>query len=88
VYDSHSHPYYFVDADKNGEVDKDDKGASVRYAAFTPRLMRAAFNYQYVQKDPGAFVHNPQYVMQFLYDSIQDLGGSVQGMTRPEVPAP
>jgi hypothetical protein len=88
VYDSHSYPYYFVDADKNGEPDKDDKGATVRYNAFTPRLMRAAFNYQYSQKDPGGFVHNPKYVAQLLIDSIADLGGDVSGYTRPEVPAP
>jgi hypothetical protein len=58
------------------------------YATWTPRLVRAAFNYQYSQKDPGAFVHNPQYVMQFLIDSIEDLGGDVSKYTRPEVPAP
>ncbi len=40
-------------------------------------LLKAAFNYQYSQKDPGAFVHNPKYVIQFLYDSIKDLGGDV-----------
>ena len=88
VYDSHSFPYYFVDADKNGEPDKDDKGAVVRYNAWTPRLLRAGFNYQYSQKDPGAFVHNPKYVVQLLIDSIADLGGDVSGYTRPEVPAP
>jgi hypothetical protein len=53
------------------------------YAAWTPRLLRAAYNYQYVQKDPGAFVHNPKYVIQFLYDSIKDLGGNVGKYTRP-----
>jgi hypothetical protein len=26
--------------------------------------------------------------MQFLYDSIKDLGGDVTGLTRPEVTAP
>jgi hypothetical protein len=88
VYDSHSHPYFFVDADKNGEADKDDKGANVRYNSFTPRLLRAAFNYQYVQKDPGAFVHNPKYIVQILIDSIEDLGGDVTKYTRPEAPAP
>jgi hypothetical protein len=88
VYDSHSYPYFFVDADKNGEADVDDKGARVRFNAFTPRLLKAAFNYQYVQKDPGAFVHNPKYVIQFLIDSIEDLGGDVTTYTRPELPAP
>jgi hypothetical protein len=57
------------------------------YATWTPRLVKAAFNYQYVQKDPGAFVHNPKYVIQFLIDSIEDLGGDVSKYTRPEVPA-
>lgn len=88
VYDSHSHPYFFVDADKDGAVDKNADGASVRFNAFTPRLMRAAFNYQYSQKDPGAFAHNPSYVIQILIDSIADLGGDVTAYTRPEVPAP
>ena len=88
IYDSHSHPYFFVDADKDGAVDTNDEGDAVRFASFTPRLMRAAYNYQYSQKDPGAFVHNPKYVIQFLIDSIEDLGGDVSNYTRPEVAAP
>ena len=83
LYDGHTNPYFFVDADKNGEIDKDDKNANVRYNAWTPRLLRAGFNYQYSQKDPGAFVHNPKYVVQFLIDSIADLGGDVSKYTRP-----
>ena len=55
----------------------------MRFASFTPRLLRATYNYQYVQKDPGVFVHNPKYVFQFLIDSIADLGGDVSGYTRP-----
>src|SRR5688572_10537560 len=51
IYDSHSHPYFFVDADKDGAVDTNDEGDAVRFASFTPRLMRAAYNYQYSQKD-------------------------------------
>jgi hypothetical protein len=34
--------------------------------------------------DPGAFAHNGKYVLQVLYDSIQDLGGDVSGMVRPQ----
>lgn len=74
TYDSHAYPYFFG-ADGEG------------YAAWTPRLVKAAFNYQYVQKDTGAFVHNPKYVIQILIDSIEDLGGDVSKYTRPEVPA-
>jgi hypothetical protein len=85
VYNVASYPYFFVDADKDGKGDKNDKGAGIGYNAYTPRLLRAAYNYQYVQKDPGAFVHNPRYVIQFLIDSIADLGGDVSKYTRPAI---
>ncbi len=83
VYNPASHPYFFEDADGDGNVDTNADGAVVRFTQWTPRLLRAAYNYQYSQKDPGAFAHNGKYVLQFLYDSIQDLGGDVAGMTRP-----
>jgi len=73
VYDGHSHPYFFKDANANGQKDEGEGS----YAAFTPRLLRAAYNYQYAQKDPGAFAHNGKYVIQVLYDSIADLGAKV-----------
>ncbi len=74
-YDPAAYPYFF---------DADGKG----YATWTPRSVKAAFNYQYVLKDTGAFVHNPKYVIQILIDSIEDLGGNVSTYTRPEIPAP
>ncbi len=83
VYNAAAYPYFFVDKDGDGKVDKDDKGANIRYNAFTPRLLKAAYNYQYVHKDPGAYVHNPKYVIQFLIDSIADLGGNVSKFKRP-----
>jgi hypothetical protein len=75
VYDSHAYPYFFNDAGEG-------------FATWTPRLLKAAYNYQYYQKDPGAFAHNPMYVIQMLYDTLADIGGAeaVAGMTRPEVP--
>jgi hypothetical protein len=49
-------------------------------ASLTPRLLRASFNYgAYLQGDPGAWAHNPDYVKQVLYDSITDLGGTPPG---------
>ena len=87
VYDSASHPYWFVDADEDGEVDVDENGAAVRYNAFTPTLMKAAYNYQFSQKDPGSFTHNPKYILQLLVDAIEAVGGDLTGLTRPEVPA-
>jgi len=88
VYSPTAYPYYFLDADGDGEPDKNDQGQNANYNGnWTPKLLRAAFNYQYTQKDPGAFVHNPKYVIQFLIDSIADLGGDVSTYTRPEVAA-
>ena len=83
VYNAAANPYFFVDANEDGEPDQDDKGANIRYNAWTPTLLKAAFNYQYYVKDPGAFVHNPKYVLQVLYDSLKAVGGDVAGLTRP-----
>lgn len=83
LYNAYAYPYWFIDVDRDGEIDYNDEGEAIGYNAFTPRLVKAAYNYQYSQKDPGAYVHNFKYVVQAMYDSIQDLGGSVQGMTRP-----
>ena len=70
TYDGHAYPYFFGTDGKT-------------YAAWTPRLVKAAFNYQYAQKDTGAFVHNPRYIIQILIDSIEDLGGDVSSYIRP-----
>lgn len=83
AYNPHAYPYFFADANNDGVGDVNEQGAGVRYASWTPRLLKAAFNYQYVQKDPGGFVHNPKYVIQILIDSIADLGGDVTAYTRP-----
>lgn len=85
VYDSHSYPYWFIDSNGNGSADPEETKAGNRYAKWTPTLVRATYNYQYVAKDPGAFAHNNDYILQVLYDSLQDVGGTgaVAGMTRP-----
>jgi hypothetical protein len=83
VYDSHAYPYFFTDTNANGEPDPDEANYGNRYATWTPRLLKAAYNYQYAQKDPGAFAHNGKYVIQVLYDGLEDLGADVSGMTRP-----
>lgn len=87
IYDSHTYPYFFVDSNGNGEVDAGEASYSNQYRAWTPRLLQAAYNFQYAQKDPGAFAHNSKYVIQMLYDSLEDLGTVVPvnmtGMIRP-----
>jgi hypothetical protein len=83
VYHPANHPYFFIDTNGNGEADADEAVGDNRYATWTPRLLRAAYNYQYSTKDPGQFAHNAPYIIQTLYDSLEDLGADVTGMTRP-----
>lgn len=83
-YDSHRYPYFLADPNGNNQVDEGEGG----FASWTPRLLKAAYNYQWVEKDPGAFAHNGTYIMQVLFDSLEDIGADVSGMTRPAVPTP
>jgi hypothetical protein len=83
-YDPATHPYFFIDTNDNGQIDPDEANGDNRYATWTPRLLRAAYNYQYSTKDPGTFAHNGPYILQVLYDSVEDMGGDVSTMTRPE----
>jgi len=78
AYSPSAYPYFFVDTNGNGKADAEETKAENGYKAWTPRLLKAAYNYQYVNKDPGAFVHNARYMLQVLYDSIADLGSKVK----------
>ncbi|HJQ82874.1 MAG TPA: hypothetical protein VKA21_02280 [Candidatus Binatia bacterium] len=79
AYDGAAYPYWFKDANENGVVDPDETAAM----RFDSKSLRAAFNYQYFQKEPGAWAHNNPYIVQILFDSIEDLGGDTTGITRP-----
>ncbi|MFQ6035746.1 MAG: cytochrome c3 family protein [Sedimentisphaerales bacterium] len=83
VYDPHSYPYFFIDTNGNGQVDEGEASYGNRYNAWTPRLLRAAYNYQVSLKDPGGFAHGGKYIIQLLYDSIEDLDAAlVAGLHR------
>jgi uncharacterized protein YjdB len=77
VYYAGAHPYFFKDTNANGTPDPDETVSANSYKAWTPRLLKAAFNYQFSHKDPGAFAHNGKYIVQLLYDSMADLGTKV-----------
>jgi hypothetical protein len=90
AYDAHAYPYFFNDTNSNGKADADEAVRANGFASYTPRLLKAAYNYQYSQKDPGIYAHNLDYAAQFLYDSLEDLGKGgvkvdVAGLVRPEV---
>jgi hypothetical protein len=53
------------------------------YQTWTPVLLKAAYNLHFATMDRGAYAHNPAYMMQLLYDGIQDLGGDILGLIRP-----
>ncbi len=69
-YDGAAYPYFLQDTNGNGTCDATETDG---YATFTPRLARAAYNYQVASKDPGAFAHNGKYIIELMHDSIRDL---------------
>jgi hypothetical protein len=71
VYDEAVYPYFTT-----------ANGGS--YTSWTPRLLRAAYNYNYYIKEPGTYAHNPKYMIEVLYDSIADLA-AVAGVTVPQL---
>lgn len=72
-YDKASYPYFFKDTDGDGTCSATEAVSANGFDKWTARLVRAAYNYQVSQKDPGAFAHNAKYIIQLLYDSISDL---------------
>jgi hypothetical protein len=88
AYSPTAYPYFFKDTNGDGKADEKEAVSANAWSDWTPRLLRAAYNYQYVQKDPGAFAHNPKYAIQILFDAMEDLGKKVKvdltGLTRPE----
>ena len=78
VYEIEVFPYFFNDLNGNGVPDKDETRVPNRYNAWTPRLLKAAYNYQFVTKDPGAYAHNRTYAIELLHDLLADLGTKVK----------
>lgn len=72
-YSAVSYPYFFNDSDGDRQIAAEEAGFPNRYVTWTPRLLMAAYNYQVVAKDGGAWVHNPGYTIQLLHDSIESL---------------
>ena len=73
AYDAAAYPYFYADKNANGKVDEGE----TPYSTWTPRLLKAAYNYQVAGKDPGAFAHNAKYVIQLMHDSIADLNTKI-----------
>lgn len=81
-------PYYFADTDGDGAAGPEEAVRDNAYKGWTPRMLAAAYNYQFVSKDPGAWAHNPPYAIQALHDSVLDLKAAmpdweIPALTRP-----
>lgn len=76
VYESHTYPYFFKDTNGNGVADPEEANYGNQFRLYTPRLLKAAYNFQVAMKDLGAFAHGGKYVIQLLYDSLMDLNGA------------
>lgn len=75
---AYSFPYFFMDPDGDGEIAPEDAVMPNRYRNWTPRLLKATYNYQVAAKDPGGYVHNPAYLLQLLHDSLESLSARVE----------
>jgi hypothetical protein len=88
AYNADVYPYFFKDTNGDGKADEKEAVSANGWSDWTPRLLRAAYNYQYIQKDPGVYAHNAKYALQVLYDALEDLGKKAKvdmtGLVRPE----
>lgn len=87
AYDPHAYPYFFNDRDGDGKAGKGEAIFPNQYRLWTPRLLRSAYNYQFLAKEPGAYAHNPVYALQLLYDSLENLSAktpvAIETLQRP-----
>src|SRR5690606_2171255 len=84
LYEASAYPYFFQDTNKNGAADESEIAFPNAFSSWTPRLLKAAYNYQVSLKDTGAYAHGNKYIVQLLYDSIADLGGDVSKLARDD----
>jgi hypothetical protein len=74
-YNDHQYPYFFT-------VESPQIFPN-RVTTWKESQLEAAFNLQYVNKEPGAYIHNFRYAVQLLRDSYEKLTGSVLPGVRP-----
>lgn len=81
-------PYWFIDTNGNREADDGEIAFPNQYGSWTPRLVKATYNYHMVVEDPGNFMHNAKYMIQIMYDTLDDLSQvttvDMSGLIRPE----
>lgn len=76
-YSPDAYPYWFIDTNGDGACSAAETASTNAFASWTARLLRAAYNFQLANKDPGAFAHNAKYIIELLYDSVTDLDAAL-----------
>jgi hypothetical protein len=96
-YDDLNYPYFFKTADPATHAGAGNPGGINNFTAWTPPLLKAAFNLSFIVKglpsggtsqvnvpNASAAVHNYLYAIKLILDSYGDMTGSpLQGATRP-----
>jgi len=77
AYNEAAYPYFFLDTNGDGVADATESVSANAFPNWSARLLRAAYNYQFSLKDPGAYAHNGKYVIELLYDAIADINAKV-----------
>ena len=72
-YENLTYPYFFIDTNGNGFIDPAEADRANAFNAWTPRLIKAAYNFQCSLKDPGGYAHGGKYLIQLMYDSAENL---------------
>ena len=77
------YPYFFKDTERRQDLQRRPRRwPPTPSPAWTPALVKAAFNYQLSRNDPGAWAHNFDYMAELLYDSAADWGTLVRRYVR------
>jgi len=80
-----TYPYWLTGPSTNGIC---NAGVTTKYpfkkgpGLDQTALYTAAFNYQFVEKDPGSWAHNYKYTAEILYDTLVAVGGDTTGLVR------
>ena len=64
-------------------LDPEDLALDNAFIDWDATLVKAVYNFQFYQKEPGAWAHNTDYIAELLIDSIADLGGDTSALNRP-----
>jgi len=84
VYTANENKFYI---DTNGDGVIDPATETTSYNAYTPRMVKAVFNYRFALNDPGSYAHGGKYVIELMYDSIEDLNAGLTAVVPAVVKA-